>query len=175
LNNLFDTSPLILFIDFISQHRCIDHLYNLGEKINISQEVYDEYYYKTTYGVNNHLLNDYIENQKINVLEKDISKEVFRLYNRYPNLHQGELSTIAVGNICKDKKKNYLCVIDDKKARNIAKRLNLNLSGSIGLIKHLKNNNLFNNDDIDCIISDIENSRFFVSNEILMELKNGKS
>ncbi|KZX16799.1 hypothetical protein MBCUT_05180 [Methanobrevibacter cuticularis] len=171
--NLFDTSPIILFVDFIGSRECIDYLCRLGKNISISQEVYNEYYHETTYWLNNNLLKHYIENQKINLIKKDISEELSELSKRYPSLHEGELSIIALGKLCQKNSKNYLCVIDDKKARNIAKKLNLNLSGSIGLIKLLKSKNIFNENDINFIISDIENSKFYVSNDILMELKNG--
>ena len=41
--------------------------------------------------------------------------------------------------------KEYYCVLDDKDARKIAKRLGLNLTGSIGLLIKLKEKGLIEN------------------------------
>ena len=45
----------------------------------------------------------------------------------------------------KEQKKEYYCVLDDNAARNVADRLNLNVTGSIGLLLILKEKGLLEN------------------------------
>ena len=82
----------------------------------------------------------YPEIQKGDVKVKDMINEeelkVFR--NRYPSLGMGESSVILTAlKMQKDKKRCY-AVLDDKKSRDVASRLGVNLTGTYGLLKALK-------------------------------------
>jgi len=138
----------------------------------VSKSVHDEYYQNTNYWIDNNLLKQCIDNGKIKIIKKDVSDEITELSKRYPVLNEGELSIMVIALLCQKNSKNYICVIDDKKAQTIAKRLKLNFIGSIGLIKTIKDNNIWNDETMDIIISDIKKSPFYVSDNILIVLKN---
>ena len=92
------------------------------------------------------------------------------LKNRYPYLGNGELSILQWGlNI--NEKVSYYCVLDDLHARKVAKKLNLSLSGSIGLILLLKDKNNYSSEKIEEIIESIKNCNFNISENILNKLR----
>jgi len=167
-----DTSVIILFTDYIPQVCCIDHLHEISNDLKISKNVHNEYYQETTLWIDENILKKYIDNGKISIVKKDLTNDIKKLNLRYPNLHEGELSIIALGIICKNLTKEYFCVIDDKNARKIAKNLELELTGSVGLIKLIKNEKNWSSGYLDDVIENIKESPFFVSNDILKELKN---
>lgn len=171
--NFLDTSVIILFCDYIHHASCIDHLHSMGNKLNITKIVHGEYYQNTTLWLNNNLLKQYINDKKINVIKKDLIQTIEQLKIRYPNLHEGELSVIALGLSCKNSSRDYICVLDEKNARKVAQRLKLNLTGSIGLIKLIKDQNNWTENYLEGIITDIKNSPFFASDELLEVLRNG--
>jgi len=60
-----------------------------------------------------------------------------RLKARYPGLGSGEVEVIALGIRYKASQIEYLCVLDDKSAREAAQELELMLIGAVGLIEIL--------------------------------------
>ena len=171
--NFLDTTVVILFTDYINHVSCIDHLYSMGKNLSISKIVHEEYYNGNTLWLNNDFLKQYIHDEKIIIIEKDLTETIERLKRRYPNLHEGELSVIALGILCQKHATDYVCVIDEKIARKVAKQLKLNLTGSIGLISQIKNKNNWSENYLESVIRDIKNSPFFISDEVLEALKNG--
>lgn len=171
--NFLDTSVIILFSDYINHISCINQLHKLGKDLKISKSVHDEYYHNTSLWLSDDQLKRDIDDKKIIVIKRDLSENIRKLYLRYPQLHEGELSIIALGILCKNLSKEYICVIDDKKARKVATTLNLNLTGSIGLIKFIKEKNRWSHECTSKVINEIDLSPFHVSEEILGELFNG--
>lgn len=62
------------------------------------------------------------------------------------------------------------CVIDDEFGRNIATLFETKLTGAIGIIKELKNQNLLSDDDLRQIRVKVRKSRFYLSDKLLKEL-----
>ena len=96
-----------------------------------------------------------------------------KIISRYPNLGEGEASIIAIAMVLKEEGIEYHCVLDDRTARSKAKLLNLNLTGSIGIIKILKESCKWDESKINCVIDKINDSPFRITNKVLGELKNG--
>ena len=160
---LLDNSCISLFILEIPDYNFLMELHELNESLNIT----------------NHVKNEFKETGQIGKLEKYINSEILNLEHvdydpllkrRYPFLGDGELSIIQWGLNLKESR-SYYCIIDDLRARKVAKKLNLSLSGSVGLILLLKNKNHYSSDKIDKIIYDIDNSNFSVSKNILNKLR----
>lgn len=175
---LFDTSVLIFFLREIGEFDCINHLCHMDEDINISEEVYNEYiedYIKEKLTSNQDLrglntLNDYIMNDKIKMLIMEIESLKENIKRRYPTLGEGELSIIAIGLLIKENNNNYCCVLDDGTARFAAAKYNLELTGSIGLLINIRDNNGWDNKKMLDIIEAIQNSDFRASDELLGRL-----
>lgn len=159
---LLDNSSLSFFIIDIPQFNCIVNLYNICESLNTSFAVKEEF------DVNNVSdLDKYICENIIFV--QDIDYETLK--HRYPNLGKGELSIMQWGLNLSELNKPYCCILDDKKARKIANELNLNITGSIGLIFKLKKQGIYNDSQIEGIIHSIKDSKFRVGNSILNMLR----
>lgn len=164
---LMDTSSIILFLDRIPEYEFIIGFSENGEVMIITSVVEEEYYKKTISSFDNpnynlnQLLNDEIilkENYPINSL----------IQNRYFNLGKGEQSIISLALKYHEQNKEYFCVLDDKDARKIAKKLGLNVKGSIGLLLLLKEKGLLEN-PIE-VADKIRQSNFRISEKILEEL-----
>lgn len=56
---------------------------------------------------------------------------------RFPYLGAGEISVLAWGLHDKGEKREYLCVLDDRRARQAAAKLDLSLKGTVGLLREL--------------------------------------
>lgn len=159
---LLDNSCISLFIIEIPDYNFLMELYEIDESLNIT----------------NHVKNEFEESGYIEKLEEYLDNKIINLehidYNpflkRYPSLGEGELSIIQWG-LNLNESCSYACILDDSNARKIAEKLNLSVSGSIGLIILLKNKNNYDSDKIDEIIGSIDNSDFRISKNILNELR----
>ena len=160
---LLDNSCLSLFLYEVPQHDFIKKLVEINESLMITFHVRDEFKLKDDLN----RLDEYISNDMIAVEDIDYND---KLEKRFPMLGKGELSIIQWGLILKDKV-SYKCILDDLQARRVALRLGLSISGSIGLIKILKEKNQYSDDEIEDIITDIEKSNFRISRKILNQLK----
>lgn len=163
---LMDTSSIILFLDEIPEYEFLITFSQNGEIMVITTIVEEEYYKKAGNNTNpeynlNKLLQDEIllkDNCEIN--------EIFK--KRYFKLGIGEKSIMSLALEYKKQKKEYYCVLDDNEARTIAKKLELNLTGSIGLLLKLKEKGLIENPNE--VVNKIRKSQFRISEEILEEL-----
>lgn len=152
---LLDTSPISLFILEIPDYDFLTELYEANESLNITNYVKNEF--KET--GNMEKLEEYLDKGIINLENIDYNQS---LKVRYPFLGNGELSIIQGGLNLKDSC-FYQCIIDDLAARRVAEKLNLTISGSVGLLILLKNKNLYSKDKIDEIIESIDKSNFHIS------------
>jgi predicted nucleic acid-binding protein len=92
-------------------------------------------------------------------------KEVIR--KRFPTLGNGEINVLAWGKNLQTNGKKFWCVIDEIPGRDATKKLRLPLTGSIGLIKILKEKRVLNKDKLKEIVDEIKESPFRIDEEIL--------
>lgn len=108
------------------------------------------------------------------------------LVNRYPYLHEGELSAFLLALIDYELTgKPYFFITDDRKMREKICEIissdvflkiiggaiyNYHFSGTIGLIKRLSQKGCLSENDINLIIFDIKNSTFRISEKLIGEL-----
>ncbi len=109
------------------------------------------------------------------------------LSNRYPYLHKGELSSFLVALIEYElKNKEYYFVTDDNRMKKIVPKIfddsiftanlkqkpsKFNITGTIGLLKRLYYRDIITKDDIERVIEDLKNSRFYITIELLRYLR----
>ncbi|AKB51121.1 hypothetical protein MSBRW_1868 [Methanosarcina barkeri str. Wiesmoor] len=110
------------------------------------------------------------------------------LKNRFPNLHEGELSAFLVALLGYELKgKSYYYITDDQRMRISIQKIkqdklfiqklgaaisNFNYSGTIGIIKRLSMGKLLDTDDLKQIINDLENGSFYLSPALIEYLRN---
>lgn len=166
---IFDNSALILFLEYIEEEKCLHLLSESGEYLVVPESVCKEFGPKDFDGK----LDDSIEKsilKKFEGMSKSIEQNI---RNRFPTLHDGEINVLAWGTHLKKENKNFWCVLDELDGRKAAKKLDLPIKGSIGLLKILKDKNIINKSQLEIISDKIKDSPFFIKEEILRELLNG--
>ena len=94
-------------------------------------------------------------------------QEIENFKNRHPNLGFGEIETILIGiSLLSTKKRNY-CVIDDGRARKIAKKYGISLTGTYGLIKRLFQKGILNDFEFKLLLENMKKSKFRINLEEL--------
>lgn len=172
---------------FINEIRAI-------ELIEICQKEYvlvttDCVYGETSRGFSQSIID--LNYKNIRVIKKnggqkyDIALDYLR--NRYPYLHEGELSTFLVALLYYEiDGKPYYYVTDDRKIREKIDEIITSVdlvniigvkvhhfchTGTIGLIKRLCQKGCLSKEDINGIISDLQNSDFRVTDKLIDELR----
>lgn len=113
------------------------------------------------------------------------------LETRYPYLHTGELSSFLLALLAFELKHlKYYYVTDDNRAKKFIQGIHedkyfirqvgidfgkINVTGTIGLIRRLKDHGIINSQEINQIISDLETSTFYVTPELIKYLRGIKS
>ncbi len=143
-NIVADTSCLIL----LEKLKKIDLLQSLFGKVTITSTIANEYGNK---------LPDFIE------IENPQDTNYQKILESY--LDAGEASALALAL----EKENCLLIIDDYKARREAKQLNIDFTGTIGVLIHAKEKGLI--DSLTKIINDINKTNFRISDTLIQEIK----
>lgn len=160
---LLDNSCLSLFLLEIPEYGFLNELYDINESLNTTNHVKNEFEVSD----NRNRLDSYINKNMIHLEDIDYNPQ---LKNRFPYLGNGELSIIQWG-INLEGNYSYYCILDDLHARKAAKKLNLSVSGSIGLIILIKNKKNYSSEQIEEIIESIRKSNFRINDRILNELR----
>lgn len=121
-----DTTPIISLIKI--GH--LDILHKLYNNIIIPKAVYDELIINTDYEEEMHVIKKCTFMQ-IKVVEESLS---LALLQRQLNLDLGESEAIVLANSMNAD----LIIIDERKARKIAKNLGLNVTGTLGILVEAK-------------------------------------
>ena len=79
-----------------------------------------------------------IEKGNIKINNLITEQELITFRTRYPVLGLGESSIIITALKFQQEKKRYYAILDDGNARKIASKLGINLTGTYGLLKTLK-------------------------------------
>lgn len=102
-----------------------------------------------------------LKNGAIDCMKEIEDEEIKKFRNLHPNLGIGEIETIILGiKLKKSKKRNY-CVIDDGVARKVAKKYNISLTGTYGLIKRLFEKNLLSKSKFENLVKMMKKSPTF--------------
>lgn len=143
---IFDTSVLIAF----SNLQKLDLLCRLYKKIYITEAVRVEFSDElpTCVGI------------------KSVKHASIEIFQSRMNIGLGEASVIVYS---LNSKKNITCFIDDQRARKIAKRHSLKVSGTIGILMKMEEKGLIPSAYEEVL--QINEQGFYVSEEILENLK----
>ena len=160
---ILDSSVIILFLNDIEEEKCLHLLSEIGEILLIPESVYGEVSDEDTRSKVDSLISKSIL-RKIEDL-KNKKEELMR--KRFPTLGKGEINVLAWGKSLKSQGEKIWCVIDEIPGRNAAKKVGLPLTGSIGLIKILKEKKIVNKDKLKDIVDKIKGSPFWIDEKIL--------
>jgi len=122
--------------------------------------------------------------------QSSYSRLIEELSDRYPYLHKGDISSFLLAYMdYAVHGKPYFFVTDDKTLRkripdllgsatlkSVTKKeiQQFNVTGIIGLMRHIADNGDLSKSDIELIIIDLRKSTFYVTEELLSYLRSGK-
>ena len=156
-NFIIDSSCIILLIE-IEEYEILLHLLCCGNKIILTNQVIEEINNKIDFLVKN------IKKNGLIASDPDINLFNY-LYNRYPNLGKGEISVLTIA--IKRTYENSICILDDKKARYVAQKMNINHHGTLWLIDYLHKNKIIEKEKSINILEKIKNSIFWIDNKLV--------
>lgn len=165
---IFDSSPLILFIDKIDEKDSLLILSQEIDELKLPESVYKEFIDKGDSSV----LDEFINDGVLDIINGIPVQEETQIKNRWPTLGMGEINVLAWAKRLKNNETNFICVLDDANARKACELMGFQLTGSIGLLKTLKLNGFLSQAQIVEIVEKIKNSDFRVKNHILEDLLN---
>lgn len=159
---ILDSTVLIAILKEIKCISLIDSILKLNHQLVITQSVYAE------------LLDGYTEVEckklmkikKIQLINLNSPKEIEQLKKTYPGLGDGEIDSLLSYQKLVKQEKSIYCILDDATARKKAKKLGINYTGFLGLLKLLKKRKILSDKDYSDIIKKLRNSNFRLPKDI---------
>lgn len=160
---IFDTSSIVCIFREIKYPKIFEICKKCGYQLCITPQVYDEIaknpetlHHLKTYG-------------EIAVVDSVDAECYTKLSKRYPWLHKGELSVLCAGVGKNRRDERYYCIIDEK-ARTLRDKLNLRVTGTVGLIIWQKALHTLTHDECQEIYNRFLGSSFRIKEYILQGL-----
>ncbi len=157
---IFDSSFLIAIISDINCEQLIENLIKLKHELVIPYSVCHE----VIFGNGGKSLQKMIEKGYFCVIQLNTIEELENLQTSYPYLGFGELDTMIT---YEKLKTNAYCILDDKLARKIAKVRSLPFTGTLGLLKLMKERSVVSNDEYLKILKELTISGFRMPKEFV--------
>lgn len=171
----------------VKEIKCIDFIDRCSKKYPVvtSIEVFEE--------IEEGFSKIIVDNQfkKIIIYDLRYSDEYNKMFqymeDRYPYLHKGEISSFLLSLInFKSTNERYYYVTDDQKMRKVIKKIENDWlfynefkivvkafmnTGTIGLLKKLKEKQVISCEEIEDIIQDLKNSSFYITDGLIKNLR----
>lgn len=189
---VLDNSFISACITDIKSHNLIDICDGCYQLIS-SPSVYEESKQLKGQFIDDELIDEKIIEQYYGKIEiSDMSKNpkynelLDYLQNRYPYLHKGELSTYLIALINSLNGDHYYFITDDMQFRRkiptikndpifVEKLgnevLDLNISGTVGIVRRLYEKNLLTPGNIEEIINDLKSGSFYLTDDLIEYLR----
>jgi predicted nucleic acid-binding protein len=182
-SKIIDNTVVSAFIKIL----CIDMFEICCNEYHFSTSI--EVYYESKRGFSKGNLNKVYKRIEIVSKKEDSKYEEMIAYlkNRYPYLHEGELSSFLIALLDYEMVgKKYFYITDDgKMKKRVPEILNSQqiikllkgkvtkfyMTGTIGLIRRICQKGYLSQADIDKIVLDLRNSTFYISDKLLRELR----
>jgi len=154
---ILDATILIVIFKELKCATLIDSLLKLNHILVIPQhllrkEILDEL---TLQGVTAS-----VTAKKFTITNHNNLNEIKTFQNRYPNLGLGECDVILTCQKGITQNENIYCILDDKSARSVAKKLNIPFMGFLGLLKLMKVRNILSDTEIKHIHKKLKQTSF---------------
>ena len=154
---ILDSSPIIAFYTELDNPNILHKFSELGYELRIPQSVFVEIKKGKTFDK----LKANVTSGKLKMLDHLPEEDILRFKNRYPYLGYGEIEVILwwlhLNSTTNDK--NY-CIIDDRRARKVAEKFNVVLTGTIGLIDILFKKEVITQNEREELIENLAGSGF---------------
>lgn len=150
-----DTTPIITFLKL----QRLNLLHQLFDVVNIPSAVYSELVSNSNFADEANIIRQCHFLKPVDV----VNKQSIKLLQQIIGLDAGESEAIALA----DEQHADLLIIDEHKGRNVAKKLGINITGSIGIILHAYDEGLLSKDDVIDCIGTLQKSNIRISNSLI--------
>ena len=157
---IIDSSFLIAIISDINCEQLVENLMKLNHELIIPYSVCHE----VIFGKGGKSFQKMIKKNYFRVIQLNTLEELANFQTTYPYLGFGELDTILT---YEKLKTNAYCILDDKLARKIAKARLLQFTGTLGLLKLMKERLVVSNEEYLKIVKDLNRSGFRMPKEFV--------
>lgn len=146
---LLDASIVISWCEELSDLILFEGLLKCGYEIVLPKMVVNEVLYDKEKNQMNNITKKVLNKAKIRNCDR---KRHEKLSNRYFRLGEGEIAVLTLGEYFERKNKSYCCILDDQRAREVCRELNLILKGTLGLCNILIEKGIIKKSKADKII-----------------------
>ena len=129
---VMDTSGLISILERSNRPRLVRDLRTLYGEIIVPRSVKEEF------AVKSGALDRHVADEEITVHPAAMPKDIELFRQRHPNLGRGESGVILPGLYLQGQGIDSMCVLDDRRARNVARANSVNFTGVLGLLGALE-------------------------------------
>ena len=159
---IFNATPLI----YLGKTSVLKKIIDVFNEVYITEAVYDEVVRKGKQigAEEEHIIEDYIKRGIIKVI-KDPSTTIS--FSETYQLGKGESSTILA-----TVEKNYVAIIDDERARKIGEKFNIEIRGTLFLLKLLFLFKKLSRAEVEDVIRDMVNKGFRLSTAVILMFLN---
>lgn len=152
-----DTSTLIGIIDELGQPDLIDSILKLGHTLAVPGHVKSELRSRES--------REWVERMasqgKIRIFAGSTAAEVRQLKKDFRGLDIGECDTLLLYKRVSPHVRSY-CILDEKRARSVARKLGIPFTGLLGLLVLLKQRGIVGEREAGKIVEDLRDSGFWM-------------
>lgn len=161
---IFDASSIVCLLREANFPKAFEICKKHGYDLFVTKQVYEEL------EKNPETFKLFKAFQGFSVIDNVDKQCLSRIANRYPWLHEGEISVLCAGIEKSQSGDSYRCIIDER-ARQLKSEYGIKVNGTIGLLLWQKEQlNELTSTDCHEIYNRIKCSSFWIKEEILKEL-----
>jgi predicted nucleic acid-binding protein len=161
---IFDASSIVCLLREANFPKAFEICKKHGYDLSVTKQVYEEL------EKNPETFKLFKSCKGFSVIDNIDEQCLSRIANRYPWLHEGEISVLCAGIDKEQSGESYHCIIDER-ARQLKSKYGIKVNGTIGLLLWQKEK-LNELTSVDCneIYNCIKCSSFWIKEDILKEL-----
>jgi len=146
---VIDASVLISWCDELSDRVIFEKLMDSGYSIVVPERVEEEV------SGESELYQDILSSCEVVQCDEEVYQ---KLNSRYVRLGSGELAVLTIGKGLEKQGEGYFCLLDDRRARDICRKIDLELKGTIGTLGLLVREGQIKLSEADSILSQMKES-----------------
>ena len=162
---IFDATTIIAIFDEINRPDLMDRILELGHEIAIPSHIMESELVSEPV---RKLVQSFVRQGKMQILEKNSTKEIQAFQKRFPGLGLGESDAMLAYQKLEFKLERVYCVLDDQKARAKASEHDIRHTGLIGLLKMLRDRDIVEPAEIYRVVTALKDSGFRIPKDIVI-------
>ena len=160
---ILEATAIIGLLREIRSDNLIDKILKLNHELIIPSHVYSE----ILDDISRKSCDKLIDSGKIRKSTLNTEKEINDFQKTYPYLGRGEADSILHYEKLSKGKISVYCILDDGKARKIAKKHGINFTGLIGLLKLMRKRDILSEKELKTILGKLRKSNFRFPKELV--------